>query len=76
MTWQGISIAPVHFEIIIRQMFSQLRIKSPGDAPYTEGELVEFSELANVNEKLEAEGREVIKAEDTVSGNYKHYRFS
>ena len=27
---QGVSIAPVHFEIIIRQMFSKMLIVDPG----------------------------------------------
>ena len=65
---QGVGIAPVHFEIIIRQMFSRLLITDSGDANYTDGEMIELSELVQVNERLEKEGKKVIQAEDMVTG--------
>ena len=65
---QGISIAPTHFEIIIRQMFSQMLVVAPGDGTHTAGELIELSELFESNDRLKEEGKELIKAEDVVSG--------
>ena len=65
---QSVSIAPVHFEIIIRQMFSRLLITDPGDAPYTPGEIVELAELVEVNEQLEEEGKKPIQAENVLTG--------
>ncbi len=65
---QGVDIAPVHFEVIIRQMFSRFIIKDPGDAPFTEGEIIEMSELLTINEKLENQGKNPIKAEPRVTG--------
>ena len=65
---QGINIAPAHFEIIIRQMFSQLLVVDPGDGTYTAGEFIELAELIEANEELEKAGKQIIQAEDTVSG--------
>ena len=65
---QGVSIAPVHFEIIIRQMFSRLVVSDPGDAPYTVGEVIELAELVEVNEQFEAEGRKPVQAENVLTG--------
>ena len=65
---QGVGIAPVHFEIIIRQMFSRLIITDPGDANYTAGEMIELSELVQVNKQLEKNGKRVIQSEDIVTG--------
>ena len=65
---QGINIAPVHFEIIIRQMFSRMRITDPGDATYTEGEVIELSELTRTNDELEASGKRPIETEEMLSG--------
>ena len=65
---QGVSIAPVHFEIIIRQMFSRMRITDPGDAAYISGEIIDLSELVDLNECLEGEGLKQAKAENIVTG--------
>ena len=65
---QGVSIAPVHFEIIIRQMFSKMLITEPGDAAYIPGEVIDLGELVDLNECLEAEGLKPAKAENIVTG--------
>ena len=65
---QGICIAPAHFEIIIRQMFSSMRITHPQDSNYTTGEFIRIGDLVEVNERLEKEGKKPVKAEDVVSG--------
>ena len=65
---QGINIAPAHFEIIIRQMFSQMLVVDPGDGTYTVGEFIELADLIETNGELEKAGKNIIQAEDTVSG--------
>ena len=65
---QGVSIAPVHFEIIIRQMFSKMRITDPGDAVYISGEVIDLSELVDLNDCLENEGLKPVQAENVVTG--------
>ena len=65
---QGVSIAPVHFEIIIRQMFSKMLITDPGDAAYISGEIIDLSELVDLNDCLEGEGLQSAKAENIVTG--------
>ena len=65
---QGVSIAPVHFEIIIRQMFSRLVITDPGDATYTSGEIIELSELIETNEQIEKTSGKPIQAENILTG--------
>ena len=65
---QGVSIAPVHFEIIIRQMFSRLKIVDIGDSDYALNEVVEMSELAEVNDALEKKNKKPIKAESMITG--------
>ena len=61
-------MSPVHFEIIIRQMFSQVRVTDPGDGNCTAGEVIELREVIEVNEKLEAENKNAVRTEDMVSG--------
>ena len=65
---QGVSIAPVHFEIIIRQMFSKVLITDPGDAVFIPGEIIDFSELVDLNDHLEREGMRIAQAESVVTG--------
>lgn len=66
---QGVNIHDKHFEVIIRQMFSRLRIKSPGDTIFTKGEIVEKPEFLEENEELKGKKtKELAKAEDLVLG--------
>jgi DNA-directed RNA polymerase beta' subunit len=66
---EGASINNKHIEIIVRQMFSRVRIKDSGDAPdFVMGEIVEKSKFVEVNKELKREGREVAKGEDLLLG--------
>ena len=65
---QGENLIPVHFEVIIRQMFSRLEIIDPGDSTFIEGEEIEINELADENEALEKAGKKPIIAENLVNG--------
>ncbi len=65
---QGVLIARKHIELIIRQMFSRMKVKDPGDSKLTLGEVVEKSVLLAENEAVEAAGHEKAKAEEILLG--------
>lgn len=65
---QGVGIASVHFEIIIRQMFSRLLITDSGDGIYTIGETIDFSEFIEANEQLKSEKKRPMEADHIVTG--------
>ncbi len=54
---QGVSIADKHIEVIIRQMLGKVRILRPGDVKLLPGDLVDRSEIEELNTKAqEADG--------------------
>ena len=55
---QGVIIADKHFEIIIRKMFSKVRILDSGDSKLLPGDVVERLVLLDTNDKLVEEGLE------------------
>ncbi len=55
---QGVGIDDKHIEVITRQMLRKAEILEPGDTSYLRGEQVEKSRLLEVNEKMEADGKE------------------
>ncbi len=62
---QGEGINDKHVEIIIRQMFSRIRVKDAGDTTLIPGEIVELSEFNDANAEkpkngVEAEGEPMI----------------
>ena len=65
---QGADVAPKHVEVIVRQMFSRKKIKSPGDTKLIINEVVEAGELARENERVTAEGGELAEALELVLG--------
>lgn len=65
---QGASISPKHIEVIIRQMFSRMRIKEPGDTLFTTNQVVEASEFLEKNEEIEKGNGIQAKAESLVFG--------
>ncbi len=50
---QGVKINDKHIETIVRQMLQKVRIKSPGDTRFLEGDVVERIRVIEVNEELE-----------------------
>lgn len=54
---QAASISRKHIEVIIRQMFSRVRITDPGDTELTYGDTIEKSLLDELNEKAREDGR-------------------
>lgn len=65
---QGASISRKHIELIIRQMFSRVRVKESGSTPLPPGELVEYIEFVNENTRAEKEGGEPAKGETVLRG--------
>ena len=65
---QGQNIHDKHFEIIIRQMLSRVKITSPGDTSFLPGDLVSRIRLLHINEKLRAEGKRPAKFKEVLLG--------
>jgi len=55
---QGVGINDKHIEVISRQMLRKAEIVDPGDTNYLRNEQVEKSRLLDINDKLEAEGKQ------------------
>lgn len=65
---QGVTISRKHMEVIIRQMFARVRVKSAGDTRLMAGEVVEAWELADANARIKAEGGEPATGETHLLG--------
>jgi len=48
----GVEIEEKHFEIVVREMLDRVKITSPGDTEFLEGDLVRRHELKEVNAEL------------------------
>lgn len=49
---QGIIISRKHFEIVVKQMTSKVKIVDGGETGLLEGELINFSKIERINQKL------------------------
>jgi DNA-directed RNA polymerase subunit beta' len=58
---QGAGIHNKYIEIVIRKMFSRVRIVDPGDSDFVIGEIVEKDMFLEENRKLKAEGKKLAK---------------
>lgn len=67
-TMQGASINPKHVEVIIRQMFSSIKIIDAGDTNFTIGDAIKKVIFAEENERVKKEGGKIAKAEPLVLG--------
>lgn len=66
---EGSPVHSKHIEIIIRQMFSRVKIIDPGDASdFVLGEIVEKSKFLEVNRELKKSGRRLAHAEQLILG--------
>ena len=65
---QGASIHDKHLEVIVRQMFSKMRIKDAGDSNFIQGEVVSKTRLAEENNRLKKEDKKQIIAQSTLLG--------
>ena len=66
---EGASINNKHIEMIVRQMFSRVKITDGGDAPdFVMGEIVEKSKFLEVNRELKKQGAKPAKADEVLLG--------
>ena len=67
-TFQGAAINDKHIEIIVRQMFSRVRIKESGDTNLIVGEVIEKGKFRAENIKAKKEGGTPAKAVQLLLG--------
>ncbi len=65
---QGVKINDKHFEIIVRQMLSKVKIKDAGDTRFIEGEVVNIWEVMEENERVKGEGKQPASYEPLLLG--------
>ncbi len=67
-TFQGAAINDKHIEVIVRQMFSRVRVKDSGSTPLSIGEIIEKGKLREENVKAKMAGGTPAKAVQLVMG--------
>ena len=65
---QGVEINDKHIEVIVRQMLKKIRTEESGDTEFLPGTNVDRLEFEDVNEALEAEGKEPATGEQIIMG--------
>ena len=65
---QGVEINDKHIEVIVRQLLKKIRIEESGDTEFLPGTNVDRLEFEDVNEALEAEGKEPATGEQIIMG--------
>jgi len=62
-TFAGENVNDKHIEMIIRQMFSRIKISDPGSTEFLPGEVIEWNTFQRENQKIAKKGGQ------TASGN-------
>src|SRR3989344_5582239 len=65
---QGASVSRKHLEVIVKQMFSFVKIVDTGDSEYSVGDVVEHLDFGEIVKNMEAEGKLPPKAREMVLG--------
>lgn len=65
---QGETVSRKHIEVIVRQMFSRLKIKDKGDTTFNVGETVYEGDFAYENERVVTTGHKPATADSSVMG--------
>ncbi|MBQ4146300.1 MAG: DNA-directed RNA polymerase subunit beta', partial [Clostridia bacterium] len=65
---QGVDINDKHIEVIVRQMMNKVKIEESGDTGLLTGSLVNMYELEEINNQMEAEGKEKAEATEMLMG--------
>ena len=65
---QGQTINDKHIEIIVKQMFSKIRISNPGDSEFLPGETTSSAKFERINEQLRKEKKEEMTGEHLLMG--------
>lgn len=67
-TFQGAAINDKHIEVIVRQMFSRVRVKEAGDTTLIAGEIVEKGKFREENMRAKSKGANPAKAIQLLMG--------
>ena len=65
---QGVEINDKHIEVIVRQMLKKIKIETNGDAEFLPGASVDVLDFNEINENLEAEGKEPAEGKQVMLG--------
>ncbi|MGB9598229.1 MAG: DNA-directed RNA polymerase subunit beta', partial [Minisyncoccales bacterium] len=65
---QGAFIHDKHLELILKLMFSKVRVIDPGDSFYSPGEIVDGQEFENEVKRLKKENKKIPKAKEILLG--------
>ncbi|MFA5942455.1 MAG: DNA-directed RNA polymerase subunit beta' [Candidatus Paceibacterota bacterium] len=65
---QGAHVSRKHLEVVVKQMFSRVKITDAGDTDYSVGDVVEDWEFAKAIAEMEAAGKLAPKAREIVLG--------
>ena len=65
---QGATIHDKHIEVIVRQMFSRVRIKDPGDSLFLVGEIIEKDSVLEENAELIRKGKKPATIQPILLG--------
>lgn len=65
---QGQQIHDKHIEVIVRQMFSKMRVVNNSDTDLVLGDVVDKSRLQEINEQLEKDSRDLVQADQLLMG--------
>lgn len=65
---QGESVSRKHIEVIVRQMFTRVKVKDAGDTPFSNGDIVEYFELVEENRQIKERGGIEAKGDPVVMG--------
>ena len=65
---QGASVSRKHLEVVVKQMFSRVKITEAGDTDYSVGDVVEDWEIVKSVKEMEEAGKLVPKSHEIVLG--------
>ena len=65
---QGQNIHDKHIEVIVKQMFSKVRISDSGDSQLVVGEIADKAKLQVINEQLKTAGKRPVIGEQLLMG--------
>jgi len=65
---EGATISNKHIEIIVKQMFSRVKIKDAGETDFVGGEIIEKSKFLEVNREAKKSGKQPAKAQQLLLG--------
>jgi len=65
---QGVRINDKHIEVIVRQMLRKVEITKPGESNLIKGEQLTFTQILEINDQLEEDGKEPAKFERMLLG--------